>query len=429
MDPERFPKSKELFERAERVMPGGVSSPVRRVEPFPFFVDRAEGSRLYTVDGEVLIDFCLAFGPLILGHAHPEVVEALKERVEAGTAYGTPCVPELELAETVVDLVPNVEKVRFVNTGTEATASAIRLARAVTGKDVILKFEGCYHGAHDAVLVKAGSGASEIGAPDSPGVPEAVARNTVVVPFNDVETFVETVESMDEEIGTVIVEPVLGNAGCVPPDPDFLKALREYCDGTDRLLIFDEVITGFRLSLGGAQEYFGIDADLVCLGKVLGGGTPIGAFGGPEEYMSEVAPEGKVYQAGTFNGNPLSTTAGLATLRVLKREEPYDRLSDVARRIAGAIEDALEDVGAVGVVNRVESMFQVYFGVEEVRDYSDVNAADHDAFKRFHRALVERGVWIAGSNFESWFTCTAHSDEDVEVAEEAVVEAVREAVG
>jgi len=426
---DRFPASKEVFERAERVMPGGVSSPVRRFDPYPFCVERAEGSRLYTIDGQVLIDYCLAFGPLILGHAHPEVVEAVRERVADGFHYGTLTEPEVALAEKVVDLVPNVEKVRLVNTGTEATMSAIRLARAYTGRDRIIKFEGCYHGAHDAVLVKAGSGASELGAPDSPGVPEPVAECTLVCPFNDVEAFVETVERFDEEVGAVIVEPVLGNAGCVPPDPEFLKTLREYCDGTERLLIFDEVITGFRLGLGGAQEYYGVDADLVCLGKILGGGLPIGALAGPEEYMTHVAPEGKVYQAGTFNGNPVSATAGLATLEVLEREKPYDELADKAERLASALADGLEDRGLEGTVNRVESMFQVYFGVERVRDYGDVNAADHDAFKAFHRGLLEEGVWIAASNYEAWFLSTAHTEEDLERTEEAIESALDRLTG
>ncbi|WP_456477349.1 glutamate-1-semialdehyde 2,1-aminomutase [Methanopyrus sp.] len=426
---DEFPKSLELFKRAEQVMPGGVSSPVRRFDPYPFYVERAEGSRLYTVDGHILIDYCLAFGPLILGHSHPEVVEAVIERVREGFHYGTPALPELELAEKVVELVPNVEKVRLVNTGTEATMSAIRLARAYTGREKVVKFEGCYHGAHDAALVRAGSGASELGAPDSPGIPESVAENTLVCPFNDVEAFVETVEKFDEEIGAVIVEPVLGNAGCVPPDEEFLKVLREYCDGTERLLIFDEVITGFRLGLGGAQEYYGIDADLVCLGKILGGGLPIGAFGGPEEYMSRVAPEGKVYQAGTFNGNPVSATAGLVTLEILERERPYGELSSKAKRLASALEDGLEDRGIEGVVNRVESMFQVYFGIEEVRDYAGVNSADHDAFKRFHMELLERGVWIAASNYEAWFLSIAHTEEDLERTEEAVGESLDRLTG
>lgn len=321
--------SKALYERSIKHIPGGVNSPVRFFRPYPFFTSHASGSKLYDVDGNVYIDYCLAYGPLFLGHAHPDVIAAVNQQLQKGTVYGTPSEAEVELAETVSDIVPCVESLRLVNSGTEATMHAIRLARGYTGKDKIIKFEGCYHGAHDSVLVNAGSDGSIFGVPSSLGVTEAVAKNTIVLPFNNVELLEEVVNKNREEISAVIVEPVVGNAGVILPKENYLQNLRKITKENGILLIFDEVITGFRLSLGGAQEYFGVEPDLITYGKILGGGFPMGAYGGKKNIMENVAPLGKVYQAGTMSGNPISVTAGLATLRVLSEQKNnlYPRFS------------------------------------------------------------------------------------------------------
>lgn len=408
-------RSEQLFERAKKLIPGGVNSPVRAFQPYPFFTKWAAGSRLFDVDGKEYIDYCLGYGALILGHSHPKIVEAVKEQLELGTLYGTPTEQEVALAELICGLVPCAEMVRLTSTGGEATMSAIRAARAFTGKRKILKFEGCYHGAHDSVLVKAGSGAATFGVPTSLGVPEDTARNTVVVPFNDAAAFEAAVKANKDELAAVIVEPVLGNVGVIPPAEGFLQTLREVTAAYGVVLIFDEVITGFRLALGGAQEYFGVVPDMVTLGKILGGGFPIAAFAGRRELMSLVAPAGGVYQAGTFSGNPVSVVAALATLEYLKSKGKsfYEALETKTDTLVAALVDLLEARGLRFTVNHISSMFQVFFTAAPVSDYSSVKTADVGLFQRYHRKLLEKGVFIPPSQFEACFISEAHTMEDV----------------
>lgn len=408
-------RSEQLFERAKKLIPGGVNSPVRAFQPYPFFTKWAAGSRLFDVDGKEYIDYCLGYGALILGHSHPKIVEAVKEQLELGTLYGTPTEQEVALAELICGLVPCAEMVRLTSTGGEATMSAIRAARAFTGKRKILKFEGCYHGAHDSVLVKAGSGAATFGVPTSLGVPEDTARNTVVVPFNDAAAFEAAVKANKDELAAVIVEPVLGNVGVIPPAEGFLQTLREVTAAYGVVLIFDEVITGFRLALGGAQEYFGVVPDMVTLGKILGGGFPIAAFAGRRELMSLVAPAGGVYQAGTFSGNPVSVVAALAALEYLKSKGKsfYEVLETKTVTLVAALVDLLEARGLRFTVNHISSMFQVFFTAAPVSDYSSVKTADVGLFQRYHRKLLEKGVFIPPSQFEACFISEAHTIEDV----------------
>ncbi len=419
--------SRELFEEAKRYLVGGVNSPVRAMKPYPFFTARAEGARLYDVDGNSYIDYCLAYGPLILGHAHPEVVEAVRRQAELGTAYGTPTELEVEFAKLIVRTVPCAEMVRFVNTGTEATMAAIRLARGATGRKKILKFEGAFHGAHDYVLVKAGSGATTHGVPTSAGVPEETTRNTLLARFNDFQGVEEVFRRHGEELACVILEPVMGNAGCILPEDGFLKFLREITSEAGALLIFDEVITGFRLSLGGAQEYYGVVPDVATLGKVAGGGLPIGILAGREELMQNLSPLGRVYQAGTFNGNPMSMAAGLAAVGVLAKEKPYGRLEEMGRRLRRGLEEVCQDAGVEARVYGVASMLQVYFTSSEVRDYESALKADAELFLRYQRGMLKRGVFLPPSQYESCFLSTAHTEEEVELTLERAGEALREA--
>ncbi len=419
--------SRELFEEAKRYLVGGVNSPVRAMKPYPFFTARAEGARLYDVDGNSYIDYCLAYGPLILGHAHPEVVEAVRRQAELGTAYGTPTELEVEFAKLIVRTVPCAEMVRFVNTGTEATMAAIRLARGATGRKKILKFEGAFHGAHDYVLVKAGSGATTHGVPTSAGVPEETTRNTLLARFNDFQGVEEVFRRHGEELACVILEPVMGNAGCILPEEGFLKFLREITSEAGALLIFDEVITGFRLSLGGAQEYYGVVPDVATLGKIAGGGLPIGILAGREELMQNLSPLGRVYQAGTFNGNPMSMAAGLAAVGVLAKEKPYGRLEEMGRRLRRGLEEVCQDAGVEARVYGVASMLQVYFTSSEVRDYESALKADAELFLRYQRGMLKRGVFLPPSQYESCFLSTAHTEEEVELTLERAGEALREA--
>jgi glutamate-1-semialdehyde 2,1-aminomutase len=413
-------RSEGLFERAKKLMPGGVNSPVRAFEPYPFFVKRGKGSRLFDVDGKQYVDYCMGYGPLILGHAPSVVVDAVKGQLENGTLYGTPFEQEVELAELVCRVVPSAEMVRLVSTGGEATMSAIRLARGFTGRKKVLKFEGCYHGAHDCVLVKAGSGAETFGMPDSLGVPEETARNTVVVPFNDVDAFEAMVKRERSELAAVIVEPVIGNVGVVLPKDGFLETLREVTDRFGVVLIFDEVITGFRLALGGAQEFYCVEPDLTTLGKVMGGGFPMAAFAGHGDIMRLVAPSGKVYQAGTFSGNPISVVAGLATLRFLREKKSfYSVLERKCSRLVKGLEGVAADVGLSVCVNSVGSMFQLFLTGEPVVDYSSAKKSDSKGFMALHRKLLESGVFVPPSQFESCFVSCAHSDEDLEKTVEA----------
>jgi glutamate-1-semialdehyde 2,1-aminomutase len=417
-------RSQALFERARSVSPGGVNSPVRAfgaVAGQPFFTESGAGARLRDVDGHEYIDYVLSWGPLILGHAHPVVTEAVQRAVRKGTHYGTPTPEEVVLAEKIVALMPSIEMVRFVNSGTEATMSAVRLARAVTGRDLILKFEGCYHGHGDSFLAKAGSGLATLGLPASPGVPKEISQLTLTVPFNDRQAVSDVLSRHGQRLAAVIVEPVVGNAGLIPPEPGFLEALREETRRAGALLIFDEVMTGFRVSLGGAQERYGIDPDLTALGKVIGGGFPVGAYGGRREIMSRVAPEGYVYQAGTLSGNPVAMAAGLAQLEVLEREQPYRSLETRAKRLVDGILKSAQRhrVAATGAV--VGSMWGVYFCDGPVRNFSEALKVDRHFFAAYFQDCLAGGVFFAPSPFEAGFISTAHSDADID-ATLAVVE-------
>lgn len=421
-------KSKALYERSARHIPAGVNSPVRFFKPYPFFTSHASGSKLYDVDGNAYIDYCLAYGPLILGHANPKVVEAVAQQVQKGTAYGTPTEAEVELAELISKLVPCAEYSRLVSSGTEATMHAIRLARGFTGKDKIVKFEGCYHGAHDSVLVNAGSGAATFGVPSSSGIPKASAENTIVLPYNNTELLEDVICKRRDQVAAVIVEPVVGNAGVILPKEGYLRDLRRITRENDVLLIFDEVITGFRLALGGAQEYFGIEADLVTLGKILGGGFPIGAYAGNKKIMENVSPLGKVYQAGTLSGNAVSVAAGLTTIRTLAEQKDtlYPSLARNADALKNGIADAAKDSGIDIQINGVGSMFQMFFTANDVTDYKTALTSDKTQFTKFQTALMNKGVFIAPSQFETWFVSAAHSKDDLNKTIEAVDSALKE---
>jgi len=413
--------SLRLYEEAKEVLVGGVNSPVRAaVRPYPFFVRSAKGAYLFTEDSEKLIDYVLGYGPLILGHANDYVSRRVLEQVERGWLYGAPSRSEVELARKIVSYVMPGGKVRFVNSGTEATMTAIRLARGYTRKAKVLKFDGCYHGAHDYVLVQAGSAASEFGVPNSLGVPPQAASLTLIARFNDVDSAERAARSAGDDLAAIIVEPVIGNMGVIPPTKDFLKALRELADRHGALLIFDEVITGFRLSLGGAQEYFGVRADIVTLGKIIGGGFPVGAIVARREIMDLLAPLGQVFNAGTFNAHPVTMAAGLATLEVLENGDGLRRASKAAEEVAKALE-------ASGyTVNRVESMFQVFFVKGPVKDADDARRANRELYVRFHEALRRLGVFSPPSQYESWFTSTAHDEEALSLTVNAVEGALRE---
>ncbi len=418
-------RSEELFNEAKRYLVGGVNSPVRAMKPYPFFTARAEGARLYDVDGNSYIDYCLAYGPLILGHAYPKVVEAVKEQLEKGSAYGTPTELELEFAKRIVKAVPSAEMVRFVNTGTEATMAAIRLARGVTGRKKIVKFEGAFHGAHDYVLVKAGSGATTHGVPTSAGIPEETTSNTLLAPFNDEAAIERLFREQGEEIAAVILEPIIGNAGCILPKDGYLKFLREVTAEAGAMLIFDEVITGFRLCLGGAQEYYGVMPDITTLGKIAGGGLPIGIITASREIMENFSPVGRVYQAGTFNGNPLSMAAGLATIEELERGEVYRKLEELGRRMRRGLEEVSQDAGFETKVYGVASMFQMYFTGEEVYDYTSALKANAELFLRYQQEMLRRGVFIPPSQYECNFLSYAHGEEEIDYTLEKAEEVLK----
>ncbi len=412
-------RSKRLYEEALKLLPGGVSSPVRAVKPFPFYTAYAKGSKIYDVDGNEYIDYCLAYGPLILGHANPVVKKAIEEQLEKGWLYGTPIELEIEYAKLITKLYDSIEMLRFVNTGCEATMSAIRLARGFTGRNKILKVEGSFHGAHDAVLVKAGSGATTHGIPNSAGVPPDFVKNTLQVPFNDVEALAEIVEKNREELACVIMEPVMGNAGLILPEKDYLKEVRKITEENDVLLIFDEVITGFRLALGGAQEYYGVKADLTTLGKIAGGGLPIGIFGGKKEIMELIAPSGPVYQAGTFSGNPLSLIAGYTTVKFIMENGVLEKVNRTTKAVAEGIKDQIEDSNVDCSVGYIASMFCIYFG-ETPKNYVDALKLDKEKFLKFFWELLKEGVFFPPSQYECCFVSYAHSEEDVERTVEAV---------
>ncbi len=403
--------SEELFNESKKFLPGGVNSPVRAFKPYPFFAERAEGSKIVDVDGKSYIDYCLAYGPMVLGHANPDVMLEVVMQLKKGSAYGVPTEMEIELAKLVVDRVPCAEMVRFVNSGTEATMSAIRLARAATGRNKIIKFEGAYHGAHDYVLVKSGSGAA--GLPDSPGVPEETTRNTILIPFNNEEAILNLIKNEGDSIAAIILEPIMGNIGFIPPRKGYLEFLRNITAENGIILIFDEVITGFRIAEGGAQDYFGVTPDLVTFGKILGGGFPMGALSGKKELMEMIAPSGSVYQAGTFNGNPVSVTAGLATLKKLDSSF-YSEMNSKGNSLREGIQDVMADNGLNYKVAGLSSMFQIYLTEREVWNYEDAKTAQTEKFTIYFQTLLKKGVFIPPSQFECCFLSLMHSDEDIQ---------------
>lgn len=415
-------KSKALFKKAAELMPGGVNSPVRAfraVGGSPLFIKKAKGSHLWDVDGNEFIDYVLSWGPMILGHSNPAVVKALKAAIENGTSFGAPTPLEIELAQMVIKAYPSIEKLRMVNSGTEATMSAIRAARGFTKRDKIIKFEGCYHGHADGLLVKAGSGAVTFGVPDSLGVPKSYAKNTLTLPFNNIKAFKDLVTREWKDIACVIVEPVVGNIGCVLPASGFLETLRKETKKHGIVLIFDEVMTGFRVSYGGAQAYYGIRPDMTCLGKVIGGGLPVGAYGGKQEIMSMIAPEGPVYQAGTLSGNPIAMTAGIETLKILSKKDTYKKLEDKMIRLETGLKEAAKKAGVKTKFYRAGTMFCTYFTDRDVVDYGTAKTADTVKFAKFFTGMLSRGVNLAPSQFEAGFMSLAHSNNDIDKTIEA----------
>jgi glutamate-1-semialdehyde 2,1-aminomutase len=417
-----YEKSKQAFKEAQTLMPGGVNSPVRAfnsVNMEPIFMERGKGSKIYDIDGNEYIDYVLSWGPLILGHSNDQVVEALKKMTELGTSFGSPTLMENKLANLVIERVPSVEIIRMVSSGTEATMSALRLARGYTGRNIILKFEGCYHGSSDSLLIKAGSGVATLGLPDSPGVPEGVAKNTITVPYNDLEGVKYAFEQFGKEIAAVIVEPVAGNMGVVPPLPGFLKGLRDITTEYGSLLIFDEVMTGFRVGYNCAQGYLNITPDITCLGKVIGGGLPVGAYGGKAEIMERIAPSGPIYQAGTLSGNPLAMTAGYETLRQITPEH-YREFERKGDQLEVGIKAAATKYNVPVMVNRAGSMIGFFFTSEDVINFETAKTSNLDFFASYYREMAEQGVFLPPSQFEGLFLSTEHSDEDIQKTLQAI---------
>ena len=415
-------KSEEIFSTAQKLMPGGVSSPVRAFKSVggqPIVFDRVKGAYAWDVDGNQYIDYIGTWGPAICGHAHPEVIEALHQALEKGTSFGAPCVLENVLAEMVIEALPSIDVVRFVNSGTEACMSVLRLMRAFTGREKIIKFEGCYHGHADMFLVKAGSGVATLGLPDSPGVPKSATNSTLTAPYNDLEAVKALFAANPDSIAGVILEPVVGNSGFIVPDAGFLEGLREITQEYGALLVFDEVMTGFRISYGGAQAKFGVTPDLTTLGKVIGGGLPVGAYGGRADIMAMVAPAGPMYQAGTLSGNPLAMTAGIKTLELLRKPGTYEQLDRITTKLAEGMLKIAQEAGHEVVGGHLSAMFGMFFTSTLVHNYDDAKTSDLKKFGRFHRGMLEQGIYLAPSQFEAGFTSLAHTDADIERTLEA----------
>jgi len=429
MDKMNFEKSQSLYERALNIIPGGVNSPVRACKSVgadPLFIERGQGCLIYDADGNRFIDYIGSWGPLILGHRHPAVVEAITSVLERGTSFGAPTDLELQLAQMVIEAVDSVDVVRMVNSGTEATMSAIRLARGATGRDMVIKFDGCYHGHADTLLVAAGSGVATLGIPGSPGVPKAVVQHTLSLPFNDVEAIEKVMNEKGDKIACVIVEPVAGNMGMVSPANGFLETLRELTQNHGAVLIFDEVMTGFRVAYGGAQSLYGIVPDLTCFGKVIGGGLPVGAYGGKKDIMSQVAPQGTVYQAGTLSGNPIAMAAGIATLEQLKIEGVYENLEEKANRLVAGLADAAQKEGVAARVDHVGSMLGMFFSDQNVTCFEDAKTCDLELFSEFYQGMRQQGIYIAPSQFEVLFLSTAHDDEHIDATVDAAGQVLKD---
>ena len=413
--------NKDLFDESKKYLCGGVNSPVRAMKPYPFFTERAKGPMLLDVEGNSYIDYCLGYGPMMLGHKNPEIIDAVKHQLEKGTDYGTPTEDEITFAKRLSQIVPNVEKVRCVSTGTEATMSAIRLARGITQRDKIVKFDGGFHGAHDVVLVKAGSGVMTTASPGSMGIPKDSIKNTISVQFNNIEALSSIVEKGN--VAGIIIEPIIANAGCILPEKGYLKEVKRTAKQNGTLLIMDEVITGFRVGLGGAQEYFKVNGDIITMGKIIGGGFPLAAFGGKKKIMNEVSPEGHVYNAGTFNGNPVSIAAGLKTLDILERKETYPKLKNMTDKITDGIYDMTSKMKTA--LYSAPGMFCLYFGVEKVKNYEDAKKSDTEMFKKFHKELLKKGVFLPPSQFECNFLSIDHDEEVIDKTLESMSSALK----
>ncbi len=412
-----YRKCRKLFQDATKVIPGGVNSPVRAfkaVDSEPIFIDKAKGAYLYDADGNKYVDYCLSWGPMILGHARTEVLSQVRKVMAKGTSFGIPTELETQLATMIVQAIGSVEKVRLVSSGTEAVMTAIRLARGCTGRDKIIKFIGCYHGHVDHMLVQAGSGAMTLGAPSSPGVPKDFTKHTILLPYNNTEMLEKAMNKYKDQIAAVIVEPIAGNMGVVPPQKGFLKAIRSLCTKNGSVLIFDEVITGFRVKYGSVQDIFGVKADLTCLGKIIGGGFPIGACGGKAKLMNKLAPTGQVYQAGTLSGNPVCVAAGIATLKLLKSKAVYSGLDRETKRLCDGIQDVLTERGVEHTINRVGSMFTLFFNANPVTDYVSAARSNTKMYAKFHPAMLKEGVYLPPSQFEAWFLSARHTRKDID---------------
>ena len=424
----KIDKSIALFNEAKALMPGGVNSPVRafkNIHGNPIFFEKAQGAYLFDADGNKYIDYIGSWGPMIMGHSHPEIVNAIKNQAELGTSYGAPTSLESDVASLIIENVPSIEKIRMVNSGTEATMSAIRLARGFTNRNKIIKFDGCYHGHVDSLLIKAGSGVSTFGLPDSPGIPEDLAKHTITCPYNDIEAFIQIFNSVKDDLATVIVEPIAGNMGFVPGTLEFLQTIRAYTESNDSLLIFDEVMSGFRVSLGGAQEIYNIKPDLTALGKVIGGGLPVGAFGGKKEIMNYLAPEGPVYQAGTLSGNPLAMAAGATLLNLLIAQNPYKELEEKAKVILNGMKEIMISSGIPFSTNQIGGMFGFFFSEELPKNIDDVSKTNDELFSYFINACIQNGIYFAPSKYEAGFISATHGDMEIDKTLEVVNKIVK----